>query len=409
MSQDFLAVRSKSNVQVLKKSKISYILLLVIFFSSAVLYNEEQINYYIMISILVCICSYLNSILKPSRFLLVIFNRYSLWLTILFGLYFLYGLAFPIYDEFNADYFFFTFIMLLVSMLLFVDVSIDRMLNILVEVCAVASVAICVFIVLNEWSLIVLGTTRIGESGSGNVNNIAMVLGIMSVPCLYQVIYRSKYVYLLPYSTTLIFMLLTGSKKSLIFIFLGLIILLVLKNGIKLSRYILPLFFLIGMVFFILNNEYLYNIIGARTIDFVSSLGFNIEGAQYSNSTELRLLMYKAASDAFLEHPIFGGGWFYFSYYSGLNTYSHNNYFELLCNYGIFGFFIYYSMYIKIIIGLSKLLKSDNYAKLLFTLLIIILIVDTSAVTFSSSLLNYQILGFSYLYIRGYQSKRLEK
>jgi O-antigen ligase len=107
-----------------------------------------------------------------------------------------------------------------------------------------------------------------------------------------------------------------------------------------------------------------------------------------------------------LSRPIFGGGWFYFSEYSGMGTYSHNNFLELLVTYGIVGFFTYYSMFFKVLLKLKKMYKRDNYAKLLVTMIIIILINDFAAVSFSFNILNYQVLAFGYLYFKDMQKEK---
>ena len=196
-------------------------------------------------------------------------------------------------------------------------------------------------------------------------------------------------------------MLLTGSKKSLIFIIFSFIIFTVIKYRFKLHRYIIPFLLIMIMLFLVFYIDLFYNIIGKRIIDFIGTLGFNIDGAKYSNSTTLRLLMYKKGIEAFKTKPIFGGGWFYFSNYAGIETYSHSNYIELLVTYGITGFLLYYSMFFYILLKLLKLIKVDKYCKLLFTINVVLLINDLAAVQFSSNILYYLILCFSYLYIMG--------
>lgn len=383
------------------KEKLLHIIFFLILFSICILRNEEHLKLYIGLSILVCIFAFFRGLCKPSRISNAIANGFTFWIIILFSIYFFYGIALTKYDYFNAKYFFFMFVIILVTELLFIDVPAKNTIEIFIRVCAITSVAVSVYILINEWTLIIYGGTRIGESGSGNVNTVAIYLGTMSLPCVYKIICEKKYNYFISYCLSTITMLLTGSKMALLFILLGILILSILKNRIKLHKYILPLLATILLWFLIFNVEYLYNIIGFRVIDFIGSLGFDIEGASYSYSTTSRLQMYKLAYEAFLKKPIFGGGWFYFSVYSGLGTYTHSNVMELLVTYGIIGFIVYYSMFFVVLLKLKKYIKQDGYAKLLFAMIIIILINDFAAVSFSYNILNYQILLFGYLYARG--------
>lgn len=388
------------------KKKTLGIILFLILFSNSALRSEEHLQLYIGIAMFVCLYAFFLGLQKPSRITSTIFNSFSIWTMVLFFIYFFYGIVLPSNDFFNTDYFLFMFVMILITIMLFVDIPIALMMEIFVKVCAFSSIAVCLFILINEWSLIISGGTRIGESGSGNVNTIATYLGIMSIPCIYKVIFDNKYIYFVPYGLSTILMLMTGSKKALLYIILGVVILAVFKNKMKLQKYIFPLIMLIVVIFLIFNNEFLYNIIGARTIDFFAGLGFNIEGAHYSNSTALRLLMYKLSYEAFLSKPIFGGGWFYFSTYSGLGTYSHNNYLEMLTNYGLVGFMIYYSMFLSVLVRLFRLTREDNSAKLLFTILLIIVLSDAAAVSFSYNLFNYLVLVVGYLYLKNMQKEK---
>lgn len=391
-------IRSKT-----RKKTPNLLLLFLILFSSSVFYNEEHLKLYIGIASFICLYAYFRAIIRPTIIAHSISNSFTGWLLILFSIYFYYGLVLTKYSFFNSDYFLFTLIIILVIQLLFIDVNHNTMIEVFTKSSAIGSLAVCGFILINEWDLIISGGTRIGDSGSGNVNTVAMYLGLMSIPSIYKFLFENKRFYLVVYIVSIAFMLMTGSKKALIYIILGLVILSVQKNGIRLQRYIFPILLAVGVIILILNNQFLYNIIGARTMDFLASIGFKIEGAHYSNSTSLRLSMYKLAFQAFMENPIFGGGWFYFSAYSGLGTYSHNNYTELLVNYGIVGFLIYYIMFFYVLLKLKKISKLDNNAKLLSTMIIVILVCDAAAVTFSLYLINYIVLVFGFLYVRNYR------
>lgn len=381
------------------KRKAIYLLLFVSFFSNTVLRTEENLVLYIALSIFICIGVYFRILVKPSRLTKAIINKFTAWLLVLFSMYFFYGLILPTYFYFNGEYFLFMFIMTIITLLLFIDIPKAIMMEIFIKVCAITSLAVSIFILVNEWSLIIEGSTRIGDSGSGNVITIATYLGMMSLPSLYKLVFEKKLVYILPYALSTTIMLLTGSKLAFYFIVIALMVLLLLKNGYRIQKYIIPLIFVLIIFFLIFNNEYLFNIIGFRIIDFLGTLGFNVEGADSSYSTNSRLTMISAAIEAFRDKPIFGGGWYFFAEHSGLGIYSHNNYLEILTTYGIVGFSIYYSMFIITFLKLATLVREDDYAKLLVTLLFSMFLVDISSISFSINVLNYQVIAVSFLYL----------
>ena len=78
----------------------------------------------------------------------------------------------------------------------------------------------------------------------------------------------------------------------------------------------------------------------------------------------------KAGVDVWLNHPIFGAGTASTIYYLGV--YSHNNFLEMLINSGLFGFCVFYSVYVfaaKQYLKKAVLYrKIDKHTSLLFAL-----------------------------------------
>jgi O-antigen ligase len=102
--------------------------------------------------------------------------------------------------------------------------------------------------------------------------------------------------------------------------------------------------------------------------------------------------------------PIFGYGFGYFETHSGLNTkvqtfHSHNNYLEIFLSYGIFGFMLYYNMFIRTTLRLIKR-KSKTIIRYLFLtfFLVLFIIIEPSSVTFSFMPTYYLYLYFAYMY-----------
>jgi O-antigen ligase len=391
------------------KNKTSYFLFFLIVISTVLFRTEEYIVIYAIISIIVSAFVLLKMISKPSIISRAIMNVFMVWLIVLFTMYFIYGIGLTRYDYFSIKYFLLMFIMLVNTLVIFASINSEELIEIFINTTSVASVGIAIFVIINEWDQLFLGGIRIGETGSGNVNTLAIYMGILSVVCLFKLMFEKEVKYLLPYFSSVLIILLSGSKKGLIYVLLGIIIFSVLKNRIKIYKYIPVVVFVFCIFTVVMNMEYFYNIIGFRIVDFISTLGFNVEGAHSSHSTMLRLLMNRLGYRAFLENPIFGGGWFYFSKFSGLGTYSHNNYLEILVTYGIVGFLLYYSMYIKVCINLYKSIRVDDHSKLLLTIIILNLITDVASVSFSYNLLNYIVLLIAFLYVKKRSRENFER
>ena len=381
------------------KNLISILVFLIIS-SNVILRTNDNITLYALISIVISVLVVFRTILRPSAIIKVLDNNFMLWITFLFALYFFYGLVLPKYDYFSFEYFLLMLVMIIMTMLLLVNNPSDLIFEIFVHSFTLSTVAISLYVLVNEFDSILTGGVRVGDSVSGNVNTLALRLGMLSIPALYKIIFESNIKYILPYTISAMLILLTGSKKGLLIIILGIVLFFVYKYKFNLHKYILPTIIVLILFVFIFTNEYLYNIIGYRIVDFLGSVGFEFETASTSVSTELRLSMNDQAIAAFKQNPFFGGGWSYFSYFSGLGTYSHNNYLELLVNYGLVGFSLYYSMYVILLKKLFKVLRVDNKAIVFIISILLILITDIASVSFSSNLLNYLILLIIYFYIK---------
>lgn len=285
--------------------------------------------------------------------------------------------------------------------LLLINVNIESLMHIFLNTTTVTAISTCIFIIFNEIDLIKYGQARIGDTASGNVNTLAVYLGTMSVPILFSLIFQKKRSLIIIYTLLIFFMLLTGSKKTFIYVGSSMALFAYFKNKFNIFKYLPYIFSLVLIVIIILRIDYLYNIIGFRILDFLGTIGFNVFYYNPSYSTEMRASMLEVGLKFFSNHPIFGNGWGYFTKYSGFATYSHNNMIELLVNYGLIGFCLYYFIYIYLLYKLIKIYKKfrSQFSVLFITLLIVIIISDFTYVSFSFNLINYLILVIIYIYL----------
>ena len=394
-------IRKKNNV-VSKK-----IILFIMFLSNILFRTQENMNVYAMFFCLICLYGYYQICIDVNIISRIVTNRFFVWLSLLFSMYFSYGLFIEKYDYFSFQYFIIMLSIILVTMLCFIDVPMEKMTEIFISVSAITALLVTLFIMFSEWESILNGSTRIGSSGSGNVNTLAVYLGMLSIPCMYKMIFENKYSYALPYIVSTCLMLLTGSKKGLLIIIITPVLFAVTKYRGKLYKYLRVIVLITFFLLITLKNPHLYNIIGYRVVDFLGTLGVNLGGASSSYSTAIRIYMNEVAIRAISKSPVFGSGWGFFSVYSGLGTYSHNNYLELLVTYGFFGFILYYFMSFFVLYKLVRILNEDDYAKLFFVLLITILVIDFAVVSFSYNVVDYQILLISYLYVQKFYKNRI--
>ncbi|WP_186843493.1 O-antigen ligase family protein [Acetobacterium fimetarium] len=204
----------------------------------------------------------------------------------------------------------------------------------------------------------------------GNVNAIGMVVGISSVFCFYFIIKSEKKTmkvwYFLILLTNFIVILLTGSRKALLFITMSIIFLLIFQEKGKLRsklKTVLVCAVIIAVVFYAINNvPVFYDIIGKR---MTNMFDFVFGGGTSEGSINVRSGMIFWGWEWFKERPLFGYGidnykLLYNSVTSGAGMYSHNNIIELLVGTGIVGAVLYYLaafIVIKDIIKASKLVS----------------------------------------------------
>lgn len=147
--------------------------------------------------------------------------------------------------------------------------------------------------------------------------------------------------------------LLSGSKKAIAFMVIGICVLLWFfsRNSTPVKRILLygAIVLSVALIVIAIRTVPIFSTISMRLDDFFGSLG----GDQgLSESDQNRMLMTQYGLEAFLNNPLLGNGTG--SSYVLFGVYSHNNYIELLMNYGIIGFSMYYIPYIMLAVSLFR-------------------------------------------------------
>lgn len=204
---------------------------------------------------------------------------------------------------------------------------------------------------------------RIGGSFTGNSNTFALFMMVAFFFTSWLFLYYEKNKYTKIITGMIMIMdittvLLSGARKSVIACMIYIVILFLYKQDRKGRRHFIRNIILIGLVLFyvwklMLNNPYLYSVVGNRMESLINQLLGNqviIKGS----SSYLREEYRHAAILGWMKSPIWGHGYDSFHFYNaivnGHNVYSHNNYTELLYNLGVIGFAVYYFEYLRLIL-----------------------------------------------------------
>lgn len=180
----------------------------------------------------------------------------------------------------------------------------------------------------------------------GNVNDAAIALGVGFSLCVYYMI-NSKFSFcrfILLLLLLLVFTfcgLSTGSKIFVLITICASVGSMIIFMRIKKARwywYLISFICLVLIAFAILNIP-AFRVIKDRLLSFISL-------NNKDNSTIIRFNMFIDGFYMFLRRPVFGFGIraFYVSSSFG-NGWSHNNFSELLCSYGLVGFVLFYIPY----------------------------------------------------------------
>ncbi len=199
-----------------------------------------------------------------------------------------------------------------------------------------------------------LSGSRIGSELYA-INYVAFILVIASLISFWRVIFRRKWVHLLPGLICLFSSVGTGSRASILAFCVG-IILLVFFRSKGIWKVITPII-IIGLLF--LGYKLLeLPVFGSLHSRLASFLQVFKSGGSTDGSTSIRIDMVKWGFEQFKQTPIFGIG-----FSAGSTVMSkhgcdlglfHNTYIEMLVGGGIVGFCLYFFMFIYPFVKLIK-------------------------------------------------------
>jgi O-antigen ligase len=233
-----------------------------------------------------------------------------------------------------------------------------------------------------------------------NANGLAFFL---SLGIIVLFIIRKKisvtYFWLLSfYFSFLIF--LTGSRKDLLIIII--LLLVVFESFRKISINKIIVFPIISMIilYFFLDFDYIYNLIGYRIENLIY---FLITGSTQESSLNSRIGYYVIGFDLISTKPFFGYGLNSFRTLSFTNIYSHSNIIEVLVNGGILGLILAYSYRLYLLV--KYIYRKSPVSRIITLVLLIYIINDFWAISYFKREYYYPLI-FVILLSRYRETKR---
>ena len=392
----------------IRKGSLYEFVLVLLFVANICFYTMETMTLFLEITLLAIVLG-AYAVVKNADIRRIHFHPCIAWLILIYGIFTYNGLFRLRHGTYNWDMMLYTCVENIIIYLLFIKIlSLEQWEQSIARVAVVTLVLSLVILFFNEAPALKSGGIRIGDSLSGNVNVFGASLGIMSVFLSYVCLKKNSFWHWLLFAIVASVMLLTGSKMTVIVLMVDLLFFME-NSDHKLRTFFLVLIAGLGLLLLIFSVPRFYQIIGFRIEDMISQM-FHIGRGGFSNSTMQREIMLKEGFEFFWNHPIFGGGEKYFgSLTSTIYDYSHCNYIELLCNFGLVGFCVYYLPVFVVLLraGLSPHfeVKLSNLVRML---LLARLILDWMMMTHSEPCVGYVPMLFSFAYAYLMKKKYME-
>ena len=275
--------------------------------------------------------------------------------------------------------------------------------NILLKIIMYAGIIFSVYVIMyygiGEYFNKLINGERIGAE-INNVNAIGLQTSISVIIAMFYALYEDKKEYLFLLIIPVIVSLGTGSRKVIVLITAGIVLLFALKREEKIDIVTttkkIILFIVIFFSFINIAKLPMFSMVFDRfqmTINSITGHG------KVDNSTKLRKTFIELGINQFLKSPIWGVGignsGYIIQQTTGYFTYLHNNYVELLATTGIIGFCLYYSVYAYIIICcIEKINKKNKYINVVFIIFLLNIILEYGVVSYyNKSTYIYILLG----------------
>lgn len=259
-----------------------------------------------------------------------------------------------------------------------------------------------------DYFLLVLKSSGRVVNTALNANTLGLCGAYSIVITAYFILYNGFKTWNLVAIPTMAVIAASGSRKALVVMVVGVVMIFILKNYEDknvINAFLKSIVTLIALV--LAGIAILQLPMFATTLERMQTLLFALKGSSGADSSALvRLQMVEIGKELFEKSPIIGVGinnpQLYTASYFGIgNYYLHNNYIEILAGAGIVGFIAYYWIYVELLIGFVKNRNfRDGAYNITVLMMAIRLIMDIGAVTYETKLTYFYLLIFYIEYER---------
>jgi len=236
-----------------------------------------------------------------------------------------------------------------------------------------------------------------------NVNIIGMVAAVAIVIQVDEIFRAKKFklasVFCVP---AVLLLALTQSRKAMLILILGIIMVAFLYNQSShwlkaLLRFVITAVVLFLVLQFLVTLDVFGGVMERLNDMILGILGF----AESDASTDVRSKLIDVGIQQFLRTPFFGVGignaHRVAAQEIGVDAYLHNNFVELLCGGGLVGFVLYYLMYASLFVSFIKYRKTKSPTYIVCLVLsVLMLVMDYGRVTYYDKM-NYMYLMIFFL------------
>ena len=394
-------------IQKSQSYKINFFLTSLLLFTTIVLYTSNTSNLYVTSMAFLVISTAVGFIPsdKNKGFLFDKQNRVYVYWYISFFAFFLMHYSFVHWDDFSLMRALRIWLPPLIAFVWLSKVKSDDLLEFFGKCCVIASVPIVVMIMMSTGLSMVSGGERLGSEDfnlEGNTVAVHMLFLIFFSLILYKMKKQWRVFILIMMAIMVMLIFISGCRRAIIGLVLLVISYFLSFGGKHQMKSTFKIFLVIAVISYLLINiEIFYDVAGYRMEKIFINLGLMSDSKNfdsYDYSAEIRGQMIPIAFLMFMANPINGNGYAFFITHSGLNistqSYStHNNYLEILVNYGMVGFVLYYSIIFYILYGLFKYRKQNWLNSFLLSFLLIhLLVIEPTTVNFC----NYSVFYILY-------------
>ncbi len=223
---------------------------------------------------------------------------------------------------------------------------------------------------------------RIGGKIS-QANTFGMMNAITIIVAFYYLFYRKRFkiFHIVVVSTAFLFAMASGSRKALIMMCIGVLFLIYKKYGIRKLYKILVITAILVIGFMAVMKLPMFELINHRIEKATEIISGEGDGDE---SAKVRLSMIIDGWNIFKDRLMIGYGANNYAIVSGYGVYSHNNFIEILVDFGLVGFILYYLVYV---IAIKSLISSKSDAsKALLSIFLARLVMEVALVTYYDKL-----------------------